>query len=344
MLVGPRSSHAGSYETKTAMKSKRRQELRTNDLAHALDQLGGSFRVWGVYVIGAIAVAAVGTLIFAYMKSARQTAMDESYTQLQKLLVVAPAGVRKSDEKLHRSIARIGDLSEKSTDPAFKIDALIKQGEMALDLAVTGEDGIDVSFLKEGREAFEAIVSGHRDLPIHYGRALFGLFQIEANEFAVDGDLAHRDAAEGHLEKLRDDSRLAGVPLQTMAIDKLNELDEIFTKVVFQKRPTPAVQTIIPKVTTIPKAATPPTASVTIGEPAKDEAVGSGDSGGSEDSGKSTEDGTSEGDDTGGQDSAGEPAGDTSGAAEPDTVEPGSDSTETPETPSAPDQAAEKEE
>lgn len=248
------------------MKSKRRHELKSNDLAHALEQLSHSFKDWAGYVIGAVAVVVVGTLIVTYMKTARETAMDEAYAELTKLGQTAQAGVSKSNEELHRTLTKMGDLGNSSTDPAFKLEALLLKADTAMAIALNSESGVDPMFLNEARAAFEEIVTKHKDLPIHYGRALFGLFQIEANEFSVDGDMSHRDKAEGYLEQLRDEQRLAGVPFQTMAIDKLNELDDIFTKVTFPERPASVTQTVIPQ------GGSQPSASVTLGTPTAVEA------------------------------------------------------------------------
>ncbi|NOX60113.1 MAG: DUF1517 domain-containing protein [Planctomycetes bacterium] len=253
------------------MKAKRRQELRANDLAHTIEELRRSFKDWGMYVIGAIAVVGVGFAIVSYMKSARNTAMADSYVQLQANSKITSAGIRKSDDELHRSLDRIGDLGDRSTDPAFKVSALIRQADLALNLAMTGEEGVDDSFLSVARKAFEAVVRDHKNRPLQYGRALYGLFQVEANAFAIDNDASHREAAEAHLQKLRDDSRLVGTPFQTMAIDKLNELDEIFTLVTFAKRPEATIQAVISPESGISPEPGTPSASVTIGAPAKEE-------------------------------------------------------------------------
>lgn len=244
------------------MKSKRRQELRSNDLAHALEQLSSSFKDWGAYIIGGLAIVFVGVIIFTYMKSARQTAQDESFAQLQKELSPATTGVPKSNEELLRSISRVTELAEQSNDADFKIESTIERGDFALSMAVSGPEGIDLELLKEAKKAFEEIVRDHRDLPIHYGRALFGLFQVEANAFAIDADPARKATAEDYLQKLRDDPRLAGVPFQTMAIDRLNELDDIFTKVEFPKQPASAVQALISPTAISPSA---PSSTVTLG-------------------------------------------------------------------------------
>ncbi|GJM26683.1 MAG: hypothetical protein DHS20C16_30980 [Phycisphaerae bacterium] len=241
------------------MKSTRRHELKSNDLAHALEQLGSSFKSWGGYVIGGMAVVFVGVVIFTYMKSARETAQDEAFVQLQKELSPGLAGIPKTNDELLRSISRIADLGEQSSDAKFKIDAIMKRADLALNAAVFGQGGIDLALLKEAKSAFEEIVRDHRNLPIHYGRALFGLYQVEANGFAVDGDPARKEAAEGYLEQLRDDSRLAGVPFQTIAIDRLNELDGIFVDVKFPKQPGSAVQAIV--------SPSQPSSTVTIGTP-----------------------------------------------------------------------------
>ncbi len=292
------------------MKAKRRHELKENDLAHALEQLGASFKDWGGYVIGGLAIVFVGVVIFTYMKTARETALDDSYAQMQKESNVAPAGVPKTNEELLRSLTRIGDLADQSNNDEFKVEARLLRAELALQTAVTSEGGVDKAFLDEAEKGFETLVRDYKNLPIYYGRALYGLFQVESNAFAVDGDASRKAAAEGHLLKLRDDSRLAGVPLQQLAVDRLNELDDIFTKVEFPSQPSNAIQSVI--------SPTQPSTTITIGD--------SGDSPSDappDEQGETSDDGASnvETGDTGtGEDDAGDEAADSEADSEPAPV------------------------
>ncbi|MCA9253160.1 MAG: hypothetical protein R3E58_20480 [Phycisphaerae bacterium] len=303
------------------MKSKRRQELKSNDLAHALEQVGPWLKDWGFYAIGGLAVVFIAMIIFTYMKSARQTAMDESYLSLQKELSTAANSPLGSEDELHRTISRIADLGEQSTNQDFKIEAALKRGNMALSIAMNNPGGIDLEFLKDAKSAFEEVVNKYKSKPIPYGRALYGLYQVEANAFAVDGDSGRKAAAAGYLTTLRDDTRLAGVPFQTMAIDRLNEIDELFTKVEFAAKPDSAVQAVI--------SPSQPSSTITLGTPK----VVTNDDGGNDDQAPDDQ----AADEKAADDKAADETGDAADAAD----DAGTDAAESDETTEGGDGAAE---
>ena len=223
------------------MKAKRRQELKTNDLAQALEDMGQWFKDQGVYVVGALALVVVVVVIVSYRNSAKAEAIDRAYAELRsRAAFMAPSGVRKSDEELESSLAAISDLTTRTDDADFRLEALLRRGDMALRLAETGRKGIEAKYLGDARGAYQEIVNGYQDRTLHYGRALYGLFQVEADEFTTDGDARHREQAARYLKMLRDDARFNGMPFQTMAVDMLNELDSVFTVVTFAKVPAPS--------------------------------------------------------------------------------------------------------
>ena len=223
------------------MKAKRRQELKTNDLAQALQDLGQWFKDQGVYVVGALALVVIVVVIVSYRNSAKAEAVNQAYQELRsRASITGPSGVRKSDQEIENSLAAIGDLTTRTNDATFRLEALLRRGDMALRLAETGSKGIEAKYLVEARGAYQEIVNGYQDRTLYYGRALYGLFQVEADEFATDGDARHREQAARYLKTLRDDARFNGTPFQTMAVDMLNELDDVFTLVTFAKAPAPS--------------------------------------------------------------------------------------------------------
>jgi hypothetical protein len=242
------------------MKTKRRQELKTNDLAQAIEEMGKSLKDWGIYLVGALAVVGIAWVISTYRSGARADFTSQGYIDLDAATRAALDPEAGTDADIEQAFATIGELKSQVDSVSFKLDALVRQANMALALAESGEGGIDATYLSKARAAYQEIIDNYSDRDLYRGRALFGLFQVEANEFAVDGDPQHRDQAVKYLERLRDDSQFTGMPFQTVAVDLLNDLDSVFTSVTFPKAPATAMPPAAIPPTALPPTALPPTA------------------------------------------------------------------------------------
>ncbi len=219
------------------MKAKRRQELKTNDLAQTLQDLREGFRQWGVYVVGVVALIVVITAINAYRVQAEDDAMKRNYASLREAMNVDLRGASVSDEQVRDSLATIGTLAADTGSESFKLEALLQKGALALAMAQDAAKDVRLEFVDIARSTFEQILSQHGDNTLYCGRALCGLFQVEACAFVVDDDSACRDRAKGYLDRLQSESRFNGTVYQMMAVDMLNRLDEVFTTVILTKRP-----------------------------------------------------------------------------------------------------------
>lgn len=236
------------------MKAKRRQELKTNDLAAWLDDVRHSASKWGGYLAVGVIVVVGAVVISAYMRKARNEARIEAYEDLQKAASLQVAKMDKTEEELRASLSRIDELVAGNPDASFRINALFDKASMATALAqrgigsVAATDAAKVTpeqakqYLADARAAYEQVVRDYSDHTLYLGRALYGLFQVESLSFVLDGDAAHRAKAAEYLEKLRDDPKFNATPLQSVAIERLKSLDAMFTHVTFPKRPeaTPA--------------------------------------------------------------------------------------------------------
>lgn len=231
------------------MKTKRRQELKTNDLAAWLDDASKSFSKWGTYVIGVLAVILVGVIIKGYMSNARAEARMTAFADLRKYTSTRVGEMDKTPEELQSSLQSIDELVSSTRDREFRAEALLSKAGLGLQLAQTevagpaaaSKGGDPKKYLDAARSAFEKIKADYKSSsPIYYGRALYGLFQVETLAFMLDGEQSHRTTGEKYLEELRDNDAFAGTPLQTVAIDRLNALDDIFTTVKFSARPAPS--------------------------------------------------------------------------------------------------------
>lgn len=219
------------------MKTKRRQELKSNDLAQMLDDLRDSFNRWGVYILGGVAVVLVVYAITTSITSARVAQVDSAYDELLESTQIAPGGIRKSDQDILQNLEKMKRLAAESNDPEFKLEALIQRCEMALGLALTDPEGPKMGFLESAKDGFETIIADYPKRRIYVGRAHHGMFQVLATMFSVDGDLTHKAEALKHLEAIRDDAAYAQTPLMAAALDRINQLDSLFVPVTFPKAP-----------------------------------------------------------------------------------------------------------
>jgi hypothetical protein len=231
------------------MKAKRRQELKTNDLAAWLEEVRQSGSRWGLYIGIGVAVVLVGVYIKSSMRNARLEARTTAYTDLRKARSMQIAEMAKTEDELRASLATIDDLVASSADVSFKINALLEKANMAAGLAqralsesdpAAGGAAQATKYVDEARGAYEQITREFRERALFYGRALYGLYQVEALGFVLDGDPGHRSRAEGYLQQLRDDARFNATPLQSVAIEQLKNLERVFTSVEFQARPSPS--------------------------------------------------------------------------------------------------------
>ncbi len=230
------------------MKSKRRQELRTNDLAQFLDDLNKWFRDWGVYAVGgAIVVVAIIAIVF-YMNSARAEAVDKAYLELRTAAQV-DSNPAATEVEQRQAIEKMDELADRTNNETFKLDAIVERGDVALRLAVAGPGPMNREYLQDAGQAYQEVVDHYQKHTLYYGKALYGLFVVEADQFSIDGDESHRAQAVKYLETIRDDPRFRGTPFMTAAVDSLNDIDKIFTRVTFPQQPTPP-----PTATTNPAA------------------------------------------------------------------------------------------
>jgi len=202
-----------------------------------------------MYLGIAIVVILAAVIINTSMAKARQEARTTAYEDLRKASAMQIAKMDKTEVELQSSLSTIDDLVANSQDPNFKINALFEKANLASNLAQRGMAGSATptekavspeqakQYLADARAAYEQIVQNFSDHTLYYGRALYGLFQVEAQAFVLDGDAAHEAKAKEYLEKLRDDSRFNATPLQTIAIERLKNLDAMFTAVTFPPRP-----------------------------------------------------------------------------------------------------------
>jgi hypothetical protein len=249
------------------MKTTRRQELKSNELAQFLEDAREFFRTYGNYVVGAVAVVALVLLGYVYMTRSAAQSLADATQQMRSLPL-------DTDQDVRDSVAKLRQLAAENQDEDFIMGALRWRAGRAMDRAHAADDGTPSrEFLDMARAAFNEVLERHPDRTLDVGGALIGLATIEEDLFILDDDLAHKEAARRFLEQIRDNQDLNGTPFQTIALDRLNALDETFVQVVMIERPIfPAAVPGAPGGVADTLTKTPPG----VGERVEREAPGSG--------------------------------------------------------------------
>lgn len=241
------------------MKAERRHELKENDLAAMLESARAFLDKNGRQLsIGIIVVAVVATAVLLVVRS-RTAAVEDLWRRKAQLSFEDPQAGKASLEAL-------ANLTREASDRQFVLIGLMDQAQAALQLSQESPLPPDPELNQSARRAFVELLQRFPQHPIALGVAHSGLATVEENAFVLDGDLAHRDEAKSHLEAVVNDVRLAGLPVQQAAKDRLDRLDEVFRRVTFEYAPPP-----------LPEPAGPPAdaAAAPTTEPAEVDAVDS---------------------------------------------------------------------
>jgi hypothetical protein len=217
------------------MKAARRQELKANELQQFLKEAGEFFRKYGNYFVGALVVIALIALGYVYMTRSAAQALADARQEMNSLPFA-------TDEEVRDSIAKLERLASENDSETFVVDTLRRRAGMAMNRAQAADDGTpSEEFLGLARTAYEEILQQFPERHLDVAAALIGLATIEEDLFVLDDDLTHKDAAREYLERIRDNPNLNGTPFQTVALDRLNALDETFVQVVMvEAAPEPA--------------------------------------------------------------------------------------------------------
>jgi len=214
------------------MKAERRHELKGNDLAAMLesarDFLDRNGRQLGIGVV----VVAVVLMAVMFLVRSRTAAVEDLWRRKAQLTFDDPQTGKTSLEAL-------GNLANEASDQQFILASLIDQGQTALQLSEKSPLPPDPELNQVARQAFQELLRRFPTHPLAIGVAESGLATVEENAFVLDADLNHREQAKKHLEAMVGDSRLAGLPVQQLARDRMDRLDDVFRRVQFVYEPPP---------------------------------------------------------------------------------------------------------
>jgi hypothetical protein len=208
------------------MKATRRQELKTNELALFLKDVREFLSTYGNYFVGGLVVIALIALGYVYMTRSAAQALADARREISSLPFA-------TDDEVRDSVAKLKRLASENDSETLILDALRRRAVMAMNRAHAADDGTPSSeFLDMARDAYEEMLQRFPDRHLDLGAALIGLATIEEDLFILDDDLAHKEEARGFLERIRDNANLNGTPFQTIALERLNALDQTFVQVV----------------------------------------------------------------------------------------------------------------
>lgn len=207
------------------MKTARRQELKTNDLAQSLEDFREFLRNHGSYVVGAVVVVALVVLAYVYNTRSTQQATRDATQQMRSLPF-------DTDDNVRDSVKKLADLAADTKDDALVLESLRRRAQISMSRAHAAEDGTpSAEFLDLAMDAYQQILDRFGSNPVDFGMALFGLATIEEDRFVLDNDPAHKENVRGYLERVRDNEPLTGTPFQTVALERINALDRTFVTV-----------------------------------------------------------------------------------------------------------------
>ena len=231
------------------MKTRRRQELKTNELVETLRQAREFLEKHGTYVVGGVIVAAVilvASLWYRNSLVAKHRHQWEDYYALEQASTQFLVG-RMQDpqavggEGFEVLVARHKTLVSSAGEPLVRLRGLEALGEFCWQYALRGsgagpgpESGAKA--LEESAAAYEQIVSGFPNDAWARGNALMALAVIAEER----GDF---DQAREIYGRIEGDPAYAETTLADLAEEALEQVDELREPIVFAP-PEPAAEEV----------------------------------------------------------------------------------------------------
>ncbi len=221
------------------MKSSRRQQLRTNELAQTLADLQEFLKAnSGTVAVGVAAVVlVVGLGIYWY--SAKVASHRQGWTDLYGSQLAPSANAR---------LTNLRAVATKYKDSPVAAVAWLNYGDGALQQALSpGRPQPEQRrLLAEAANAYKTILATYPDHLLAVAGARFKLAGLAESQ-------RRWDMAQRHYRGIIDDPRFANLPQKQLAVDAEKRLQQISQPVIFAKPPTTA-----PTTQTQPAAASGP--------------------------------------------------------------------------------------
>lgn len=223
------------------MKAKRRQELKTNELAQTLTQAREFMGKYGNYVIGGVVVVAVILSASVWYRRSlsdahrRQWADYYALRQADAQFITTPEGTN-----FEALLTRHKDLASSTSNSAVRLRTLEGLGTLCWSYAVLSDPAPDAEegsrALDEATSSYESIVRDFSDDEQAAGNALLALAAIaeERGEF---------DQAVTYYGRIDVEAKFADSVFVALARDRLSSMDALRETIVFAPAPPPPEET-----------------------------------------------------------------------------------------------------
>ncbi len=248
------------------MKTARRQELRTNELSHQIEQVGDKLkRNWPASTV-ALGVALVVIIGVYWYLNHQNTRVMEGWAKLS-------AGLKEVDTSVSEQIDDYTQVAKENITPSLTAAAWLRVGDTAMDKLVRPKSPEDGAIKNEAtpaeltqiaRDAFTKVATEFSGEATAAGHALMSLGVLSENQ----GDFAK---ATEYYKKLIDDGRFKNLPLRQEAQFRLAQLDTWSKPIQFVAAPPPVVGPTTPPMgdlgTAQPAAKTEPVNATATAQP-----------------------------------------------------------------------------
>ena len=243
------------------MKTQRRQELKANDLSVYLQQVSEYFNKHA----GMITIVSIGMIaLLAAVVFANRTAGQHREDAWAALNSAAIASRTPGSEIATWQIemiasweAIVDDYGDTDVAPLARYQIVQFCLRQFLESGTGEQRG---SLLDTAEKHCKSILNSAGSNTSLKATAINALSAVEQNRYVLDGDLAHKEKAKNHLERIRNGPEFVGTAFQDDVLTRLNEFDRLWHPLVLldppvdpPTEPKPAAEPAEPE-----DAATPP--------------------------------------------------------------------------------------
>ena len=191
------------------MKSRRRHDLKANELADTLQELSEFFRKHGNKVLAGALLAVLAGTVGLYLYRSSQTARSQGWARLYAM-VEGAANTRAEDLKI---------LAQQSSDENLAALAMKRYADMTMiQLPLAGREE-RATLAENAQRAYETVIDRYPSHPFAVAGARIGLALLYE-------DLGKWEEARKQYEQLVNDTAAAGTGLPQIAAKRLESLDQ----------------------------------------------------------------------------------------------------------------------
>jgi tetratricopeptide (TPR) repeat protein len=227
------------------MKTGRRQQLRTNELAQTLTDLIEFLKDNSGSVLAGGAAIVVVVALGLYWYSAKASARQQGWTDLYGSQLAGSPDQRLSN---------LRNVATRYEDPQLAAIAWLNYADGSLQQAMSGTRNLtdQQRLLSEAVKGYKTIIDLYPDELLAVAAARFKFASLAENQ-------RRWDEAREHYQAVADDPRFEKLPHSQQAAAAVKRLDEIAVPVVFSRAPVTApASRPVPAETSGPGAARPP--------------------------------------------------------------------------------------